>query len=225
MNVSKICCAISLLFIMTVTGCSRQIFPIVAPEPYTLLQVYSQEKPYAFPLSYFHNKVYTFNTDIVYDTDDTYMPPVPYDSSSYRIRLLDHSTSTNNNSDEAEEYYLIGSIHDDYDSLQFVLYNYYFNNVNSQRCNNKLLVFINKEYYGYYYIGNGEIRFFIKDNELWCAINNTTTCLITIFQNKLNLSDLFIYYNRGDFPTGDSIYFTKYNPNSCEESTPIRYMF
>lgn len=132
---------------------------------------------------------------------------------------------TNNNSDEAEEYYLIGSIHNDYDSLQFVLYNYYFNNVNSQRCNNKLLVFINKEYYGYYYIGNGEIRFFIKDNELWCAINNTTTCLITIYQNKLNLSDLFIYYNRGDFPTGDSIYFTKYNPNCCEESTPIRYMF
>ena len=100
MNVSKICCAISLLIIMTVTGCSRHISPIVAPEPYTFLQVYSQEKPYAFPLSYFHNKVYTFKTDIVYDTDDTYMPPVPYDSSSYRIRLLDHSTSNDANQEK-----------------------------------------------------------------------------------------------------------------------------
>ena len=130
-----------------------------------------------------------------------------------------------NNGDEYEDYFFIGSIHNVCDSLQFVLYNYCFNIATSQRCNNKLLVFMNKEYYGYYYIGNDEIMFFVKDNNLWCAINNTATSLKTVFGNKFKLTDWFIYYKRGDSPIGDSVYFTKHNSDSQEYSMTTIYMF
>lgn len=130
-----------------------------------------------------------------------------------------------NNGDEAEDYCFIGSIHNGCDSLQFVIHNYYFNIATSQRCNNKLLVFMNKEYCGYYYIGDSGIRFYVKDNNLWCAVNNTATCLKTVYENKFKLTDWFIYYKRGDSPIGDSVYFTKYNSDSLKDSMQTVYMF
>ena len=84
---------------------------------------------------------------------------------------------------------------------------------------------MNKEYCGYYYIGDSGIRFYVKDNNLWCAVNNTATCLKTVYENKFKLTDWFIFYKRGDSPIGDSVYFTKHNSDSLEDSMQTVYMF
>ena len=126
-------------FIM-LSGCSPKSFPIVAPEPITILQINTREIPYAFPLSYYHNRVCVFNTDIVYDTDDVYIAPVPFDSSSYRNRLLEYSTSNDVNPEKLliKGLMIVDSIIEginvyklivDYESEKYYGYSLYTNNV------------------------------------------------------------------------------------------------
>lgn len=67
------------------------------------------------------------------------------------------------------KYRFIGEIHEDTNTIQFVSLSYYFNVIESVRCNSRILIYINKRLDGYYMVDCDRYSFSIVNNVLQCT--------------------------------------------------------
>ena len=106
------------------------------------------------------------------------------------------------------KYEYVGEINRNGDTIQLVLQTFYFNIIESQRCNSKMLMYQNKVLLGYYLFPCEELDFCVIDNNIKCSLTSNPKCITFLDFDPSNPHDWYIRYTEG---TGDIVSFEKYD--------------
>lgn len=117
------------------------------------------------------------------------------------------------NMDDMKKYTLIGSTDNNGDTIHYVLFSYFFNVKESKRCNNKLLIYLNKLLYGYYYLGDEGLDFCINNNVLFGYYRSNPSVKTALSFCLSSPTDWFVQYDNNGVPKGDLLVFKRIDDN------------